>query len=166
MNINRQAASGGARPRFRSSTGVAVCRHPRGYLQYLSGPLKADLGMAMGLRAGAEIPPMLFAGLLSRGTDPDGHGYEELNAAGYRRQMVGLFPAGRARLAVPHPVTFEASEPLLATHIAIFTAETEGELLWSGALRGGHYEPFPSSRIHLPTFMLTVAKPPAPKDPP
>lgn len=109
---------------------------------------------------------MLFAGLLSRGTDPDGHGYEELVAAGYRRQGVGLFPAGRARLAVPHPVTFEASEPLLATHIAIFTAETEGELLWSGALRGGHYAPLPSSRIHLPTFMLTVAKPPPLKDPP
>lgn len=152
-----------SRPRFQPSTGVAIRRHPHGHLQYLTGPLHADLGMAICLRAGADVPPSLFAGLLSRGADPDGHGYEEVVAAGYQRQAVDLAPAGRARLAVPHPVTFEASEPLLATHIAIFAAETEGELLWSGALRGVRYDRQPSSQVYLPTFMLTVAKPPAPK---
>lgn len=150
-----------SRPRFKPSTGVAVRWHPRGHLQYLTGPLHADLGMAICLRAGADVPPSLFAGLLSRGADPDGHGYEEVIAAGYQRQSVHLAPAGRAHLAVPHPVTFEASEPLLATHIAIFTAETQGELLWSGALRGALYQARPSSRVYLPTCKLTVSKPPA-----
>lgn len=152
------------RPRFKPSAGVAVRRHPHGHLQYLTGPLHADLGMAICLRAGAEVPPSLFAGLLSRGADPDGHGYEEVVAVGYQRQSVDVGPAGRARLAVPHPVTFEASEPLFATHIAIFTAESGGELLWSGALRGARYERQPGSRVYLPAFTLTVAKPPALED--
>jgi hypothetical protein len=153
-----------SRPRFKAGAGIAVRRHPHGHSQYLSGPLHADLGMAICLRAGAEVPPPLFAGLLSRGADPDGHGYEEVVAAGYQRQSVDLGPSGRTRLAVPHPVTFEASEPLLATHIAIFTAKTEGELLWCGALLGARYAPQPGPRVHLPAFMLTVAKPPAPRD--
>jgi len=149
------------RPRFKPSAGVAVRRHPHGHLQYLAGPLHADLGMAICLRAGAKVPPSLFAGLLSRGADPDGLGYEEVVAAGYQRQSVDLAPARPARLAVPHPVTFEASQPLLATHIAIFTAESRGDLLWAGALRGARYERQPGARVYLPAFMLTVAKPPA-----
>lgn len=155
-----------SRPPFKASAGVAVCRHPHGHLQYLSGPLHADLGMAIGLRTALEIPSRLFAGLLSRAADPDGQGYEELVAAGYQRQPVGLYPAGQSRLAVPHPVNFEASEPLVATHVAVFTAETQGELLWSGALRGARYAPQPSSRIHLPATQLTMAKPPASGDRP
>ncbi|MBL0946831.1 hypothetical protein [Brevundimonas sp.] len=151
------------RPRFKSSAGIAVRRHPHGHLQYLAGSLHADLSMAISLRVGAEVPASLFAGLLSRGADPDGHGYEEVVAAGYLRQTVGLAPAGLTRMAVPHPVTFEASQPLLATHIAIFSAVSEGELLWSGALRGVRYERQPSSRVYLPAFMLTVAKPPTPR---
>lgn len=148
-----------SRPRFKASTGVAVRPHPHGHLQYLSGPLHADLGIAISLRAGAEIPPLLFAGLLSRAADPDGHGYEELDTAGYERQPVDLYPAGPSRLAVPRPVTFEASEPLLATHVAIFTTPQGGDLLWCGALLGSRYAGRPSSRIYLPAFKLTVAKP-------
>lgn len=132
---------------------------PHGHLRYLTGPPHADFGMAICLRAGTDVPSSLFAGLLTRSADPDGHGYEEVIAVGYQRQSVDLAPAGRARLAVPHPVTFEASEPLLATHIAIFTVETDGELLWSGALRGASYDRQPSSQIYLPTFKLTVARP-------
>lgn len=147
-----------SRPRFKASPGVAVRQHPRGHLQYLAGPLRADLGMAMCLRAGGQVPPRLFAGLLARGADPDGGGYDEVLAAGYCRQAVDLFPFG-GRLAVPHPVTFDASAPLLATHIAIFGSETGGDLLWSGALLGSRYERLPGSSVHLPSFMLTLAKP-------
>lgn len=150
-----------ARPAFRSSAGLAIRRNNLGQPEYVAGPLRADLTMGVKLRTGAAIPTGLFAGLLSHGPDPDGFGHVEASADGYWRMPISLYPHGLNRLAIPHPVTFEATAALVATHVGLFDADAGGELLWFGGLLGSRYATSPSPRHHFPAFSVTLAKPPA-----